>query len=122
MQSLTTDGGGRVISFNSEAERLTGWRASEAAARPLIEVLRIINEQTRQPAENPVEKVFHTGKVVGLANHTVLIARDGVERPIDDSAAPIRMADGSIAGVVLVFRDVTEQRIAQYERAPLAAI
>ena len=76
----------------------------------------IVNEQTRQPVENPVERVLREGVVVGLANHTVLVARDGTERPIDDSAAPIRDAAGKMVGVVLMFRDVTEQRRAEQQR------
>ena len=75
----------------------------------------IFNEQTRKPVENPVEKVLREGVIVGLANHTVLVARDGTERPIDDSAAPIRDAAGKLIGVVLIFRDVTEQRRAEQE-------
>jgi PAS domain S-box-containing protein len=118
---IVTDSAGRVTSINREAERLTGWPIADATGRPMLEVFSIVNEQTRQPAENPVEKVFRTGKVVGLANHTTLIARDGTEMPIDDSAAPIRMADGSLSGVVLVFRDFTQQRTAQLLRARLAA-
>ena len=76
----------------------------------------IINEHTRQPVENPVERVLREGVVVGLANHTVLIAKDGTERPIDDSAAPIRDAAGRMLGVVLIFRDVTEQRRVERHR------
>jgi PAS domain S-box-containing protein len=78
-------------------------------------VFRILNEQTRQPVENPVEKVLRDGAIVGLGNHTILIAKDGAERPIDDSAAPIRDPSGQIIGVVLIFRDVTEQRRAERE-------
>jgi PAS domain S-box-containing protein len=119
---IATDADGRVLFLNAEAEKLTGWNSSEAAARPLTEIFRIFNEHTRQPAENPVEKVFRTGKVAGLANHTVLMARNGTETPIDDSAAPIREPDGPLFGVVLVFRDVSEQREAQRASARLAAI
>jgi len=107
---IATDSQGSVLFLNTEAERLTGWKGFEAADRPLAEVFRIVNEQTRQPAENPVEKVLRLGAVVGLANHTVLIARDGRETPIDDSAAPIRQPNGPLFGVVLVFRDFTERR------------
>jgi PAS domain S-box-containing protein len=101
---------------------LTGRRSSEAAGRPLTEVFPIINEQTRQPVENPVDKVLRLGTVVGLANHTLLLRKDGVEIPIDDSAAPIRVAGGPLLGVVLVFRDFTEHRKAQQTSARLAAI
>src|SRR5204862_158032 len=80
------------------------------------------NEVTREAVENPVEKVLRLGKVVALGNHTLLLARDGTEVPIDDSAAPIRTGDGPVFGVVLVFRDVSEQRKADFARARLAAI
>ena len=76
-------------------------------------MFHILHEQTRRPVENPVAKVIREGVIVGLGNHTVLIARDGTERPIDDSAAPIRGAKGETVGVVLIFRDVAEQRQAQ---------
>jgi PAS domain S-box-containing protein len=105
---IVTDAQGRVTLMNPAAEALTGWQ--EAAGRPLEEVFRIANEQTRQPVESPVTRVLREGVVVGLANHTVLIGRDGTERPIDDSGAPVRGAAGDIVGVVLVFRDVTERR------------
>src|SRR5262249_46085293 len=87
-----------------------------AEGRPLPEVFRIVNEETRQAVENPVEKVLRLGSVVGLANHTVLIARDGAQTPIDDSAAPIRQPGGSLFGRVLGFRDVTERRGADRAR------
>jgi PAS domain S-box-containing protein len=113
---IVTDAAGKVSLLNAEAERLTGWTNPEAAGRPLQAVFRILNEETRQPAENPVDKVLRLGSVVGLANHTVLVARDGGETPIDDSAAPIRERDGDpVRGVVLVFRDFTEQKKAQKE-------
>ncbi|HEU0199333.1 MAG TPA: response regulator [Burkholderiaceae bacterium] len=107
---LATDVAGRVTRMNPVAERLTGWTADEATGRAVSEVFRIINEQTRQPARVPVATVLATGAVQGLANHTVLIARDGTERAIADSAAPIRGPDNHVVGVVLVFRDVTEER------------
>ncbi len=107
---ITTDARGRVTYLNAVAESLTGWTHEEAAGRPLEVVFDIINEQTRQPVENPVAKVLREGTVVGLANHTVLIGKDGTERPIDDTAAPIRGRDGAVVGCVLVFRDVTERR------------
>ncbi len=109
---IVTDAAGRVELLNPVAERLTGWTQEEARAKPLEEVFRIVNEQTRQPAENPAARVMREGIVVGLANHTVLVARDGTERPIADSGAPIRGETGAITGVVLVFRDQTEERAA----------
>src|SRR5205085_5548338 len=110
-----TDAASRITFLNAEAERLTKWSDADAAGQPLPKIFHIVNEQTRQPVENPVEKVLRLGGVVGLANHTILIARDGKEIPIDDSAAPIRQPDGPLFGVVLVFRDVAEQRKAQME-------
>ncbi len=113
---ITTDTEGRVTFLNGVAQALTGWRSEEAQGQPLEAVFPILNEQTRQPVENPVERVLREGVVVGLANHTVLIARDGAERPVDDSAAPIRDGTGKMIGVVLVFRDVAEQRRAEQQR------
>ncbi len=107
---IVTDLQGRVTFLNGEAERLTGWATGDAGGQPLPRVFNIVNEQTRQPVENPVAKVLRLGTPVGLANHTVLITKDGREIPIDDSGAPIRQADGTVAGVVLVFRDFTERR------------
>ena len=106
---LATDKERRITRLNLSAEHLTGWTSSEAVGKPLSEVFHIINAQTRQVGECPVEKVLRLGKIVGLANHTVLIARDGKEYQIADSAAPIRDPSGNTVGVVLVFRDVTEQ-------------
>ncbi len=119
---ITTDVRGRVAFLNSIAERLTGWTTNEALGQPLEEVFHIINEKTRKRAETPCERVLREGIVVGLANHTVLIPKNGQEMPIDDSAAPIRDRDGTILGVVLVFRDATEQRRAADARERLAAI
>jgi PAS domain S-box-containing protein len=107
---IATDTEGRVSYLNPVAEQLTGWPSDEAAGRPLDQVMHIVNEESRQPAENPVMRVLREGKVVGYANHTMLIARDGKELAIDDSAAPIRDAQGELIGVVLVFRDVTTER------------
>ena len=90
------------------AETLTGWRQEEARGKHLDEVFRIINEETRQAVESPVEQVLREGLVVGLANHTVLVAKDGAERPIADAGAPIRDEQNEIIGVVLVFRDQTQ--------------
>ena len=112
---IATDVRGEVTLMNSEAERLTGWTAQDAIGKPLTTVFRIINESTRRVVESPVEKVFREGRVVGLANHTVLVARQGSERPIDDSAAPILDADKALIGVVLVFHDVTEHRRLEQE-------
>ncbi len=110
---LTTDRQGRVELLNPVACRLTGWNQEEAAGRPLREVFRIVNETTRQPVEDPVARVLREGKVVGLANHTLLLARDGRETPIADAGAPIRAGDGEILGVVLNFRDQSAERAAQ---------
>ena len=113
---IATDTEGRVTFLNGVAQELTGWTQDDAQGRPLEAVFTILHEQTRQPVENPVERVLREGVVVGLGNHTVLIARDGTERPIDDSAAPIRDAAGRMLGVVLTFRDVTEQRRVEHQR------
>ncbi|MHB1186648.1 EAL domain-containing protein [Thiobacillus sp.] len=110
---LATDTAGRITRMNPVAERLTGWPAAEAQGRPVDEVFRIISEETRAPAEVPVARVLATGEIQGLANHTLLIARDGSEWPIADSAAPIRDATGRVSGVVLVFRDVSVERQAE---------
>ncbi len=110
---LALDAESCVTRLNPVAERLTGWTEVEAKGRPVCEVFRIIDETTRKPMIVPVEKVLTTGLVTGLANHTVLVARNGVECPIADSAAPIRRQDGKLLGVVLVFRDVTDEREAE---------
>lgn len=106
---LATDAQRRITRLNPIAEKLTGWPLAEALGRPVDEVFRIINEETREPAIIPVDDVLATGEIHGLANHTVIISRDGTERPIADSAAPIRDPSGRIIGVVLVFRDVTKE-------------
>ena len=110
---VTTDAHSRVTMLNPIAEALTGWTEVDAVGRPLEDVFHIVNEGTREPVESPVARALAEGTIVGLANHTVLIARDGTERPIDDSAAPIRDATGAILGVVLVFRDVTARYAAE---------
>jgi PAS domain S-box-containing protein len=107
---IATDFRGTVELLNPVAEELTGWSRSDAVGRPLHEVFRIISEETRLTVEDPVAKVLCAGTVVGLANHTLLIAKDGREIPIADSAAPIRDEQGEITGVVLVFRDQSEER------------
>src|ERR1043166_915095 len=111
---ITTDTLGRVTFMNAVAEELTGWPAAEARGELLECIFHIVNEQTRQPVENPANRSLREGTVVGLANHTVLIGRDGVEWPLDDSAAPIKDRHGVVSGVVLIFRDVTQRR--QLER------
>jgi diguanylate cyclase (GGDEF)-like protein/PAS domain S-box-containing protein len=105
---IATDAQGRITRMNSTAERLTGWRLSEASGRALSEVFNIISSQTRMPATDPVQLVMERGEVVGLSNHTALLSRAGAQYQIADSAAPIRNAQGQTVGVVLVFSDVTE--------------
>ncbi len=107
---ISTDAEGRVNFLNPVAEDLVGWKTEEAASRRLSDVFRIVNEHTGQPVENPAMRALKDGLIVGLANHTVLIARDGRELPIDDSAAPIRDADGNVVGSVLVFRDISARK------------
>ncbi len=107
---IATDAEGAITFMNEVAEGLTRWTLEEARGRPLAEVFRIINEQTRDVVESPVDKVIREGKIVGMANHTILIARDGSEIAIDDSGAPIFNGENELVGVVLVFRDVTEKR------------
>jgi PAS domain S-box-containing protein len=107
---IATDTRGGITFLNPVAQHLTGWSPEEAGGKLLGEVFRAVNEKTRRPVENPAERVLREGVVVGLANHTVLIARDGTERPIDDSAAPIRDADGKVVGAVMIFRDISERR------------
>jgi PAS domain S-box-containing protein len=119
---ISTDAEGRVVYLNGVAESLTGWSQAEALGRPLPEVFHVVNEQTRQTVENPAIRALREGLVVGLANHTVLIRRDGSETPIDDSAAPMVDGAGALVGTVLVFRDVTERRRAEETQARLAAI
>jgi diguanylate cyclase (GGDEF)-like protein/PAS domain S-box-containing protein len=112
---IATDNSGIVTMMNPPAERLTGWDSASAVGKELTEVFYIINTQTRKAVENPIAKVLTTGAVVGLANHTSLISRDGVEYQIADSAAPVKDADGNIHGAILVFRDVTDEYRKQEE-------
>jgi PAS domain S-box-containing protein len=107
---LVTDKDGRITFMNRVAEEVTGWTLAEASGRPTAEVFRILNEHSRETVENPVDKVMKHGVIVGLANHTVLMRKDGTEVPIDDSGAPIRDRDGALRGVVLVFRDFSEHK------------
>lgn len=123
---IVADAQGRVNALNPVAERLTGWAEGEARGRPLAEVFDILHETTREPVANPALRAIESGLVMGLANHTLLRARDGTERPIDDSAAPLRGRDGRIDGAVLVFRDfgarVAAERALRRGEALLRAI
>lgn len=112
---ISTDANGRVNFLNPIAQQLVGCELHEAANRPLTEVFHVVNEGTRLPVENPALQALRDGRIVGLANHTVLIAKDGSEHPIDDSAAPIRDAEGRVIGSILVFRDISERKRAQEE-------
>jgi PAS domain S-box-containing protein len=111
---IVTDAAGKITFINHVALQLTGWSADDALGQPCGNVFRIINENTREPVTNPVEKVLRSGAAVGLANHTLLIRKNGDEIPIDDSGAPICGPDGIVRGVVMVFRDFTSRR--DYER------
>ncbi len=119
---ITTDAAGRVTYLNSVAESVTGWKDAETAGQSLENVFRIVNEQTRKTVESPTTRAIREGVILGLANHTVLIRKDGSELPIDDSAAPIRSQTGEVVGCVLVFRDITKRRHAEAEREELLAI
>ncbi len=112
---ITTDINSNVKYLNPVAEKLTGWKNSDAFNRNLEEIFRIINEDTRENVVNPVEKVLKEGLIVGLANHTLLISKNGIEIPIADSGSPIKNEDGEIIGVVLVFRDQSKERFAEKE-------
>ncbi|MFH7319080.1 ATP-binding protein [Desulfurivibrio sp. D14AmB] len=112
---ITTDRRGRVMLLNGVASQLTGWSQVEAVGRPLTEVFNIINERSGRVCENPAEKVLASGQIVALENHTLLIDKNGTRRPIADSGAPIRDRSGAVIGVVLVFRDMTEQRRVERE-------
>src|SRR5262249_543875 len=114
---IATDIEGRITYLNNVAENLTGWSRDNALGRPLDTVFQILNESTREPVENPATRALRDGVVVGLANHTVLITKDGRECPIDDSAAPIRDEEGRVSGCVLIFRDVSEQRRSERDKA-----
>ncbi len=107
---VTTDAAGNVRGLNPIAETLTGWSAAEARGQPLPKVFNIINGVTREPQPNPVERCLRENRIVGLENNTVLISRDGRERVIEDSAAPVRDEDGAVVGAVMVFYDVTLMR------------
>ena len=110
---IATDTSGTIAFMNAVAEDLTGWTLGDARQKPITEVFRIINEETRLEVENPIVKVLREGMIIGLANHTLLVQKGGTEVPIDDSGAPIRDKEGKISGVVLIFRDITERKEAE---------
>jgi PAS domain S-box-containing protein len=116
---ITTDANGLITRVNPIAEQLTGWQEKDAIGLPLNTVFHILNELTRKEVESPVVNVLRKGLIIGLANHTLLVAKDGTERPISDSGAPIHDNDGKIIGVVMVFRDQTQERAINKERALL---
>jgi len=107
---IAIDASSRITFMNPVSEALTGWRQPEAVGKQVTDVFRIVNEDTRQRVQNPLALVLSEGTIQGLANHTILIARDGTERPIDDSAAPLRDVAGRVVGGVLIFRDVSQRR------------
>ena len=110
---IVTDNHARITFLNHVAENLTGWSHSEALDQPVTHIFNIVSEDSHQPVESPVEKVLRMGTIVGLANHTLLIRKDGAEIPIDDSGSPITERDGTVRGVVLVFRDFSEHRVGE---------
>jgi len=110
---ISTDKNGLIVQMNPMAENLCGWKLTDAVGKPLAEVFRIVNAQTREIVADPVKKVLESKEIVGLANHTVLISKNGSEYQIADSAAPIKTYEGEISGVVLVFSDVTEKYLDQ---------
>ena len=119
---IATDAQARVTRLNPVAEELTGWTQAQAIGRPVDEIFHIVNQETRQPATIPVMETLAHGTIQGLANHTLLIARDGSERAIADSCAPIRDRDGRVIGAVLVFRNVTEEYALQQALSDSAAL
>jgi PAS domain S-box-containing protein len=108
---IVTDEHACITNMNHVAESLTGWKLNEAQGKALSTVFHIVDEELRQPVESPADKVRRLGTIVGLANHTILIRKDGTETPIDDSGAPIRDDDGTLTGIVLVFRDISERKL-----------
>ncbi len=110
---IATDVSGKISFMNHVAEVLTGWTLSEASLKPIEDIFNIVNAQSGVEVENPIAKVLREGMVVGLANHTILIRKDGIEVPIDDSGAPIKDTDGKTTGVVLVFRNIAERKQAE---------
>jgi len=116
---ISTDVEGRVTFMNRAAESLTGWSEGEALGHSLTDIFQIVSEQSRQPVENPALRALSSVTSVELVNHTILIAKDGTECPIDDSAAPIRSEQGEVLGAVLVFRDISERKRMELERERL---
>ncbi len=112
---IATDAGGNVVFMNPVAQEYLGWTEQEAAGRPLAGIFHLLNEYSRQRVSDPVAEVLQRGQVVGMANHTILVDRHGHERPIEDSAAPIKDGEGRVLGVIVVFHDVTRQRQAERE-------
>ncbi len=119
---IATDVNAKITFLNEVAESLTGWTQEEAKGKPIDKIFVITNEETGAPVENPVPKALREGRVVGLANHTNLTAKDGSQVPIDDSAAPIRDVNGNVTGVVLVFRNIAERKQAEKAGQLLRAI
>jgi PAS domain S-box-containing protein len=116
---IATDMDGKVSFINPTAETLTGWPHDEAAGKPLSDVYSIISEETREPVESPFDAIKRHGLIVGLANHTILISKDGKEIPIDDSGSPIKNSKGAVVGAIVVFHDVSERRKTELERETL---
>jgi PAS domain S-box-containing protein len=119
---ITTNADGRIRYLNAVAESVTGWRLDDAVGRPLADVFRVVDEQTRAPAPDPVQTVLRDGVIAPLADNSALVRKDRAERPIDASAAPIRSVAGQPIGCVLTFRDITTRRRAEAEREELLAI
>jgi len=119
---IAADSNSRVTYLNRVAEQLTGWSLAEAQGKPLESVFQIVNEETRKEVENPAIRAIREGVILGLANHTLLVTREGKEIPIDDSGAPIKDETGQLVGAVLVFREITERRKAERAQGLLAAI
>ena len=114
---IATDARGKVSFLNRVAERLTGWSQADAVGQPLDVVFQIVNEETREPVENPAVRALREGRIMGLANHTILVAKDGQEWPIDDSAGPIMSGASAVGGAILVFREIRERK--QHEQQML---
>ena len=117
---ITADADGGVTSINPAAQELTGWTQAEAAGVPLEVVFRTLDQGSHRPGLNPASRALREGVAVGMSNHSLFVARDGTERLVDHSAAPIRNGAAEVAGVVLVFRDITERR--RHEQAAHEAL